>query len=30
MLLRAYALTVGLRKDRKVLTVVVMATRQVN
>lgn len=30
MLLRAYALTTGLRKDRKVLTTVVMMTRQVN
>lgn len=30
MLLRAYALTVGLRKDRKVLTTVVRATKQEN
>ena len=30
MLLRAYALITGLRKDRKVLTTVVMRTRQVN
>lgn len=30
MLLRAYALTVGFRKDRKVLTTVVAMTRQVN
>ena len=30
MLLRAYALTVGFRKDRKVLTMVVMKTRKTN
>lgn len=30
MLLRAYALTTGLRKDRKVLTTVVVMTRQMN
>lgn len=30
MLLRAYALITGLRKDRKVLTTVVMMTRLMN
>lgn len=30
MLLRAYAFTVGLRKDRKVLTMVAMTIRQIN